>query len=379
MDVLQLATAGESHGPGIVAILSGMPSGLTVSPEEINLFLARRRDAPGRSSRMQEERDECQMLSGVRNGVTTGSPISLLVPNRSQGKWGAEPGLYPRPGHADWTGVLRHGLTDIRDVWERASGRSTVAPTCAGAVAVTMLREFGIMVFSWAEAIGGISARVPDDPLLAARMAGESAMACPDPEAGQLMLKAIEQARATGTTLGGVLRVGAVGVAPGLGDYTDFGKRLDARMAGWLIAIPGVKAVEIGEGIAQSGMAGRDAHDGFAVKNGKVGRTGNLAGGVEGGMTNGQPILVRCFVKPVPTQEKPLPSFNIRTLEPGPALVERGDTCAVHAVAVVAECVLGLVLADAILARFGSDSVAGVTARYRQYISSIPWEAPAFD
>ena len=371
MERLRIATAGESHGPGIVGIISGIPSGLPLSEDHINPFLAQRRLVPGRGPRMSRETDACEILSGVRNGLTLGSPIAILVRNTSTEKWDSAPARHPRPGHADWPGVLKRGFTDTRDVWERASARTTVAQTALGAVAARALEELGVSLFSYIERIGPVSAEVPEP--LAARLvlAGESVISCPDPRASLMMLEAIESARERGTTLGGVFVVGAIGLPPGLGDYTEPDKRLDGRIAGWLMSIPAVRAVEIGEGMAQAGMEGREAMDRFAVSGSRVERTGNLAGGLEGGMTNGQPLLVRCWVKPAPTQQDPLPSFNMETLEPGPALAERGDVCPAPAAAAIARAVLALVLLDAFLAKFGGDSMKELVERFMAYRKSL--------
>ncbi len=368
---MKIATAGESHGPGIVGIISGIPSGVPLSPDYINAFLARRRLAPGRSSRMGQEADECEILSGVRNGLTIGSPIAILIRNRSTEKWDATPAKHPRPGHADWPGVLKRGFGDMRDVWERASARATAALAGLGVVAVQTLEELGINLFSYIERIGPVSASVPESLGTRIALAGESVISCPDPTAGIRMLEAIETARERGATLGGVFVVGAMGLPPGLGDYTEPEKRLDGRIAGWLMSVPAIRAVEIGEGMRQSETEGREAMDGFAVKEGRVERTSNLAGGIEGGMTNGQPVLVRCWVKPVPTQGDPLPSFDIETLEPGPALSERADTCAAPAAAIVARGILAMVLLDSLLAKFGGDSISELTERLTVYRKAI--------
>jgi chorismate synthase len=367
MERLKIATAGESHGPAIVGIISGIPSGLPISEDHINALLAQRRLAPGRGSRMRDEADRCEILSGVRKGLTIGTPIAVLVRNISTEKWDSPPAKYPRPGHADWPGVLKRGFVDTRDVWERASARATVAQTALGAVAARALEELGVTLFSYIERVGPVSARVPEKLGERLVLAGESVISCPDPASSIRMLEAIESARERGTTLGGVFVVGALGVPPGLGDYTEPEKRLDGRIAKWMMSIPAVRAVEIGEGIAQAGMEGWEAMDGFAVAEGRVERTGNLAGGLEGGMTNGQPILIRCWVKPAPTQREPLPSFNIDNLEPGPALAERGDVCPAPAAAVIARCSLALVLLDAFLSKFGGDSMKELLERLDAY------------
>ncbi len=371
MERLRITTAGESHGPGIVGIISGIPSGIHISEDYINAFLAKRRLAPGRSSRMSQETDECEILSGLRKGFTLGSPIAILVRNRSTEKWEAPPAKHPRPGHADWPGALKRGFRDLRDVWERASARSTVALAGLGAVAARALEELGVSLFSYIERVGLVSANIPESLSKRLVLAGESAISCPDPEASLGMLEAIETAREKGTTLGGVFVVGAMGMPPGIGDYTEPEKRLDSRIAGWLMSTPAVRAVEIGEGIKQSGMEGRSAMDGFAIKEGRVERTSKLAGGIEGGMTNGQPVLVRCWVKPVPTQRDPIPSFDIDTLEAGPALVERGDVCAAPAAAIIAQGLLAIVLLDAFLEKFGGDNISELTERLTLYREAI--------
>lgn len=373
MEKIKVATAGESHGPGIVGIISGIPSGVPLSQDHINIFLTKRRLAPGRSERIRQEADECEVLSGLRKGLTLGGPIAILVRNKSTEKHDAPPAKYPRPGHADWPGVLKRGFVDTGDVWERASGRTTVALAALGAVAARVLEELRVGLFHYIERIGDVSASIPEGLGARLALAGESVMSCPDPEASIRMLEAIESARERGVTIGGVFVAGATGLPPGLGDYTDFESRLDGRIAGWLMSIPAVRAAEIGEGISQSRMEGREAMDGFSVREGRVERIGNLAGGLEGGMTNGQPLLVRCWVKPIPTQADPLPSFDLDTLEPGPALSERADVCAAPAAAIVAMGVLGLVLLNAFLEKFGGDSLGELVERlelYRKIISA---------
>ncbi|MEO0191916.1 MAG: chorismate synthase [candidate division WOR-3 bacterium] len=371
MERLKIATAGESHGPGIIGIISGIPSGVPLSEDPIKAFLSQRRLAPGRSERMDRETDECEILSGVRKGLTIGSPITVLIRNRSREKWESEPARYPRPGHADWPGVLKRGFGDTRDVWERASARSTAALAALGAIASVVLGELGIVLFRYIERIGDVFARVPES--LGARLvlAEESTVSSPDPEASIGFLEAIEKARELGKTLGGAFVVGALGLPPGLGDYTEPERRLDGRIAAWLMSIPGVRAIEIGEGIKQSTLEGREAMDGFSVRDGRVERTSNLSGGMEGGMTNGQPILVRCWVKPIPTQRDPLPSFDVDTLEPGPALSERADICAAPAAAVIAQGLLGIVLLDAVLAKFGGDSISELKESLTLYRKAI--------
>jgi len=374
--MLRFLTAGESHGKGLVTVIEGMVAGLPLTVEDIAHDLRRRRDVAGRSQRMKIEGDPVEILSGVRHGYTLGSPISLLIPNAEWQRWAeamavephepAPPVTRPRPGHADLAGTFKYGFGDIRNVLERASARETAARVAAGAVARRFLAEFGIKILSHTVCIGDEWAQVeaPDPAVVET-----SPVRCADPEAGGRMLALIEEARASGETLGGVFEVIAYGVPPGLGSYVHWDRRLDGRLAQALMSIPAVKGVESGAGFRFASLKGSEAHDpilpGFK-------RGSNRAGGIEGGVSNGQPIVLRGAVKPVPTLPHPLPSVDIITGEPSPGHYERADVCIVPAVGVIAEAMVAWVLAEAFQEKFGGDSLEETKRNYRNYIETLP-------
>jgi chorismate synthase len=354
---LRLATAGESHGPALVAIVSGLPAGLTLDKAAIDGDLRRRQEGYGRSPRQKIEQDEVEVLAGLRHGRTLGTPLALVVRNRDHKNWtwgmnpwppegdpegkGTKPVTLPRPGHADYAGTLKYGLDDARDALERASARHTAAYVAAGAVAKALLRELGIEV----------AGAVADEDALRAR---------------------IDEARAERDTVGGIVEVRARGVPPGLGSYATREDRLDARLAAALMGIQAVKGVEIGDGFALAELRGSEAHDellpGFV-------RETNRAGGLEAGVTNGEELIVRAAMKPLPTLMKPLRSVDLASGEAGEALVERSDVAAVEALAVVAEAAVAWELARAAREKFGGDSIDDLVAAHRAYLERIPWTA----
>lgn len=387
--MLRFLTAGESHGQALLAIIEGVPAGLAITAEYINEHLARRQRGYGRGGRMRIESDRVELLSGVRAGKTIGSPVGLLIRNRDWENWqrvmDPAPGrrgrdvravFVPRPGHADLAGAAKFGLADMRDVLERASARETAARVAAGAVARRLLEEMGVGIFSHALSIGDVAADVAG---LAARViasrAERSDVRCADPRAAARMRAAIDDARERGDTLGGVFQVVAENVPPGLGSYTQWDRRLDGRLARALMSIPGVKGVEIGAGFAAAALTGSQVHDeiirGSARSRLPWRRASNRAGGLEGGVTNGEPVVIQAVMKPISTLMKPLRSLDIRTGRAAKAHVERSDVCAVPAAAVVGEAVVALELASAALEKFGGDSVGEFMRNHEGYMRQV--------
>jgi chorismate synthase len=355
---LSLVTAGESHGPALVAILSGLPAGLVLDRAVIDADLARRQQGYGRSPRQQLEQDTVEVLAGLRHGRTLGTPLALVVRNRDHKNWewgmspwprvgdpsgkGLKPVTLPRPGHADLAGALKYGLSDARDALERASARQTAVAVAAGAVAKALLGCIEVDVL------------------------------------GRVVTEALEEriddARAERDTVGGVVEVRAHGVPPGLGSYASKEARLDARLAAALMGIQAVKGVEVGAGFELAKRHGSEAHDEiFADAEGNLYRETNHAGGIEGGVSNGEPVIVRAAMKPLPTLMRPLRSVDLETSEPGQALVERSDVAAVEALAVVAEAAVAFELARAAREKFGGDALGDFVGAWRAYLERIPW------
>jgi chorismate synthase len=357
---LELRTAGESHGPALVAIVTGLPAGLMLDRAAIDEDLRRRQQGYGRSPRQQIETDRVEVYAGLRHGRTLGTPLALVVRNRDHENWtwgmnpwppegepprggkGKEPVTLPRPGHADLAGVLKYGLDDVRDALERASARHTAVVVAAGGVAKALLREIGI------EVAGAV---VGDD-----------------------LEERVDEARAARDTVGGVVEVRATGVLPGLGSYAARDDRLDARLAAALMGIQAVKGVELGEGFALAGKRGSEAHDEIFRDERGLYRETNHAGGIEAGISNGEQIVVRAAMKPLPTLMKPLRSVDLATGEPAEALVERSDTAAVEALAVVAEATVAFELARAAREKFGGDAVADFVGACQAYRGRIDWQ-----
>ncbi len=355
---LRLVTAGESHGPALVAIVTGMPAGLTLERRAIDADLRRRQEGYGRSPRQQIESDTVEVLAGLRHGRTLGTPLALVVRNRDHANWqwgmspwapegepsgkGTKPVTLPRPGHADLAGVLKYGLADVRDALERASARHTAAIVAAGAVAKALLRELGVTV--------------------AGRVLGDD------------LEQRVDAARADRDTVGGVVEVRARGVPPGLGSYATKEDRLDARLAATLMGTQAVKGVEIGDGFALAGRRGSEAHDEIRRDERGLFRETNHAGGIEGGVSNGEEIVVRAAMKPLPTLMRPLGSIDLETGEPGEALVERSDTAAVEALAVVAEACVAWELAAAAREKFGGDALGDFVGAYTAYLERLDWQ-----
>jgi len=358
---LDLATAGESHGPALVAILTGLPAGLLLDRAAIDDDLRRRREGYGRSPRQQLERDEVEVLAGLRHGVTLGTPLALLIRNRDHESWawgmspwppegeptgkGVRPVTLPRPGHADLAGSLKYGHEDVRNALERASARQTAAHVAAGAVAKALLREIGVSVAGSVLEVGGETS--PD-----------------------AMRSATDAARRDRDTLGGVVEVVATGVPPGVGSYAEKADRLDGRLAAAVMGIQAVKGVEIGDGFALARRRGSAAHDEIEPD---LRRGTNRAGGIEAGVSNGEPIVVRAAMKPLPTLMRPLRSVDLESGEPGDALVERSDVQAVDALAVVAEAAVAWEIARAALEKFGGDALADFVGAHSAYLDRIGW------
>jgi chorismate synthase len=402
--MLRFLTSGESHGQGLVTILDGLPSGLTIDADAMTLELRRRQGGYGRGRRMAIESDRAEILSGVRRGRTTGSPVALLVRNKDWENWqntmhvepAAPPGstganraavVRPRPGHADLAGALKYDHDDIRDVLERASARETAARVAAGSIARQLLAAIGCDITSHITGIGRIA--VPAGTAVtfeaAKALAPEAPLRCADPALEKEMMAEIDAAKEAGDTLGGTFEVIVCNVPVGLGSYVQWDRKLDGRLAQALMSIPAIKAVAIGDGVDGARRPGSQVHDEIVANPAAapgspiIARPTNRAGGLEGGVTNGEELRVTGFMKPISTLMKPLRSVDLTTLEEAPAAIERSATCAVPAAAVVAEAMVALVLADALLERFGGDSmvdlrarVTGTGARLRDRVSRRP-------
>ena len=379
--MLRFLTAGESHGRGLVVVVDGVPAGLPLDLTRLTALLRRRQGGYGRGRRMAIESDRADVMSGVRRGVTTGAPITLVVENRDWVNWqrtmhvepeapegatGANraPVVRPRPGHADLAGALKYDLDDVRDVLERASARETAARVAAGGVALQLLEAAGLRVTSHVTAIGELG--LPGDRVVsfdeAAALAVDAPLRCVDAALETAMIARIDQAKADGDTLGGSFEVIVTGVPVGLGSYVQWDRKLDGRLAQAVMSIPAIKGVGIGLGDAAARRPGSVVHDEILPPDarGPV-RPTNRAGGLEGGVTNGEDLRVVGHMKPIATLMQPLRSIDLTTLDPAPAAIERSDVCAVPAAAVVGEAMVALVLADALLERFGGDSLAQLT------------------
>ncbi len=388
MGKLRFLNAGESHGPALTAIIEGIPSNLRISSDYINRELSRRQSGYGRGGRMKIEKDKVEILSGVRFGLTLGSPITLMVKNRDWENWTeimaveGQPTekreiLNPRPGHADLAGGIKYGFHDLRNVLERASARETTTRVAVGAVCKQLLEDVGIKIGSYVISIGELSVEkeIQNMPLEERfERAEKSELRTPFPEEDGKFKKIIDLAREEGESLGGVFEVFATGVPVGLGSYVHWDRRIDGRIAQAMMSIQAIKGVEIGEGFRLSEKFGSQAHDEiFHEKNKGFYHKTNRAGGIEGGMTNGEPVMVRAAMKPIPTlmRKKSLRSVNIKTKETFMAAKERSDVTAVPAAAVVGEAMLAIVLADALLEKFGNDNWIEIKKRvedYRKYI-----------
>jgi chorismate synthase len=367
---VRLLTAGESHGPALTGILDGIPAGLPLDEAMLRRDLARRQKGAGAGARMEMERDAAKILSGVMAGSTTGAPIGLLIENRDHANWkgkAVEPMTTPRPGHADLAAALKYGHDDFRKSLERASARETAMRVAAGGVCRQLLAEFGIRVGGYVASIGSITA--PLDALSfeerLARSQG-TLTGCPDPVTATAMEEAIAAVQKVGETLGGVIEVVALGVPPGLGSYAQADRRLDSRLAAAVLGVQAMKGVEIGSAFENTRMAGTQVHDPIRKEGDRLVRPANRCGGIEGGMSNGEPVWLRAAMKPIPTTLKPQPSVDALTGEQAPMKYERSDVCPVPRAVVVLESVVALVLANALLEKLGGDSIAEMKPRFEK-------------
>ena len=384
---LRLITAGESHGPGLTCIVEGLPAGLELAEDELNRDMARRQLGHGRGGRMKIERDRAEVTAGVRHGSTLGGPIALQINNRDYANWEERMNPWPveaeiaevhlpRPGHADLVGTQKYKHSDVRNVLERASARETAARVAGGALARTFLRALGVEVRSHVVQIGSVHAPARDEPLEVGDFDGvdEDPVRCLDREASRAMVAHINVQRKANESLGGVFEVIAFGLVPGLGSHVSWEERLDGRLAGALCSIQAIKGVGLGEGFDLAGTPGSGAHDELFYDSERgYFRETNHAGGLEGGMTNGEQLVARAAMKPLPTLTKPLRSVDIATKEPAQALRERTDSCTVPAAGVVGEAMVAFVLADAYRAKFGGDHIDDVRAAVAAYRERIGW------
>src|SRR5438105_855134 len=383
---LRLTTAGESHGPGLTCIVEGVPAGLRLTPEDLDRDLARRQLGHGRGGRMKIEQDRAIVTAGIRHGRTLGGPIALQVANRDYANWEERMNPWPveaevpevhlpRPGHADLAGAMKFGHGDVRDVLERASARETAARVAGGALAKAFLRELSVQVFSHVIQINAV--RAPARPELQPEdFAGvdDSPVRCLDPEASAAMVEEINRLRKANESLGGIFEVRAYGLVPGLGSHVSWQERLDGRLGGALLSIHAMKGVGIGEGFEMAGKPGSEVHDEiFWSEERGYFRETNRSGGLEGGMTTGEPLVVTVAMKPLPTLTKPLRSVDIATREPAEALRERTDSTTVPAAGVVGEAMVALVLADAYRRKFGGDHIDDALAAVAAYRERIDW------
>lgn len=381
---MRYVTAGESHGRVLTAIVSNVPAGIPLDAARIDSDLARRQGGYGRGGRQRIETDKVSILSGVRFGHTIGSPVALAVANRDWDNWlevmavaGDRPSgcreTAPRPGHADLSGILKTDSDDARDILERASARETAARVAAGGVAKALLRALGVEVGSYVESIGSVRTDAIANPAEVDFTAVEASdVRCPDPEAAAAMKELIDQARSDGESLGGVVVVVAQPLLPGLGTYAEAERRLDGRLASALMAVPAIKGVEIGDGFGAAGVVGSLAHDEIFHESGRgYFRRTNHAGGVEGGMTNGEPLIVRAAMKPIPTLMRPLRSVDIDSKSPVDASKERSDVCAVPAAGVVCEAEVAVVLAQVYMEKFGGDCLGDILGARDAYLARL--------
>ena len=390
---LRFTTAGESHGQALVSILEGMPAGVPLLATDVDLELARRQQGYGRGRRMQIEKDTIEFLSGVRAGETIGAPIAMLIRNRDWKNWqeimdpapiaGVDPGARKRavtrvrPGHADLTGILKYDRDDARDILERASARETTARVAAAAICKRLLKEFGVRIGSHLVHLGGIDARRPESmPEDINAAADESQLRTLDRAAEERMIAYIDEIKRAGNTLGGVCEVVADGLPVGLGSHVSWDRKLDGRIAAAIMSIPAVKGVEIGMGFDTARVTGAQVHDEIEPAPGRtiagnVRRKTNRAGGLEGGMTTGEPLVVRVAMKPISTLMRPLGTVDVATGESAQAVAERSDVTAVPAMGVIAEAMIAFVLADALLEKFGGDSLGETKRNYDAYLSHL--------
>jgi len=385
--MLRFLTAGESHGPELIAVIEGAPSGFEIDIARINYDLARRQKGYGRGGRMAIEKDEARIVSGIRFGHTMGSPVTFIVENRDFKNWekrmSADPRdrgdakvvTRPRPGHADLAGVLKYNLEDIRDVLERASARETTARVAIGAFARQLIAPFGVQVLGYVVSIGSVEARVPPNIPIdeLTRLTEDSQVRVADAQAESAIIAEIDQCKQAGDTLGGVVEVIAVGLPVGLGSHVQWDRKLDGRLAHALLSLQAVKGVEIGIGFEAARVRGSQLHDeiGYDRELRHFTRHSNNSGGTEGGMSTGEPLRVRVAFKPLSTLMRPLKSADIKSKAEAVGAIERSDVCAIPAAAVIAEAVVAFELASAFLEKFGGDSLAEVMRNYQGFLEQV--------
>lgn len=386
--MFRFTTAGESHGPALLAVVEGVPAGLGINSDEIDAELRRRQGGYGRGGRMRIESDRAEILSGVRHGETLGSPIAMQIRNRDWENWTiamsatplVEPAddetlrrvFMPRPGHADLVGILKYDREDARDILERASARETAARVAVGAIAKQLLSELGVTVGSHVVMLGGIEATIPAElPADLTSATDASPVRCLDPDAEIRMIDAIDEAKRNGDTLGGVFEVVVDGLPVGLGSHVSWDRKLDGRLAGAVMSIQAIKGVEIGMGFEAGARPGSRVHDAIVGGDHGYGRAGNAAGGLEGGITTGLPLVVRAAMKPISTLMRPLGTVDIRTGEKADAVRERSDVCALPAAGVVGEAMVAIVLAEAVLEKFGGDSIGELKRNLQGYLAQV--------
>ncbi|MBI4963755.1 MAG: chorismate synthase [Desulfomonile tiedjei] len=379
---MRFLTAGESHGPELTVILEGLPAGIPLTTDDIDFQLARRQKGEGSGGRMAIEQDRVRITGGVMAGCTTGAPISMVISNKDFAAWverDIAPMTIPRPGHADLTAALKYGYRDLRLGLERASARETAARVAMGAVCRMLLQNFEIVIGSYVLSIGSVQAVVPADSDFATLLsrAEASPVRCPDEEAGRKMLEEIAGARAAGDTLGGVLDCVALNLPPGLGSHIHWDRRLTTRLMAAVGSIPAIKGVQFGNAFGDAASAGTDVHDEILCDSqGTLSRASNRAGGLEGGITTGQPLIVRAAMKPISTTMKGLGSVDLATGQPARTVYERSDICAVPRACIVAEAMVSFVLADALMEKLGGDSLDEMAARYKNLRRSTVGDLP---
>jgi chorismate synthase len=379
---LRFLTAGESHGPALLAILEGMPAGLPISAETIDLELARRQQGYGAGPRMKIEQDTCQVLAGVMEGQTTGAPLALMIPNLDHSKWKGRPipsFSTPRPGHVDLAALVKYGYNDIRPGLERASARETAARVAVGAVCKQLLSQFEIRIGAYVQAIGPVTAdleAMPYDERL--KRAEENDLRCPDPLAAEAMRAAIKQVIAARDTLGGVLEGLVLGLPPGLSSHVHWDRRLEGRLGAAILSIPAVKGVEFGPAFANARLPGTQVHDAIHLEGDRLVRPTDRSGGLEGGITTGQPLLVRAAMKPIATTLTPQRSVDLASAQETSTSYERSDFCPVPRAVPILEAMLAYVLADALMEKLGGDSLAELQPRFaalrQARVSDLPLE-----
>ncbi len=380
--MFEITTAGESHGPALIVIIEGVPYGLKIDKNYIDRELSKRQFGYGRGNRMKIENDKAKILSGVRGRKTISSPICILLENKDSKNWkdvmgedisldNIEKITKPRPGHADLAGILKYGSNDARDILERASARETAARVAGGAIAKILLNEFGIQVYGYVKQIGKAAVK-NEFSINSLNKIEKSPLRCPDSVIEKKMIKEIDRARDNGDSIGGLFVIKATGMPPGLGSHVSFNRKLDGRIAGAIMSIPAIKAVAFGEGFNFADSYGSEVHDQiyYEKKKGFYHKT-NHAGGIEGGISNGQEIFVEAIMKPIPTLSKPLDTVDIITKKSAKAHHERSDICAVPSAEVVGEAMLAVVLADEMLIKFASDSIDWMKESYKNYLKSL--------